>query len=225
MKVGPWYRYDFSQNSEYLIVGFGSVRMFVDRKNNKGWEWDNTLKHRFKDFKFNRLFVGDINNSWWHTKYEGLSGHGPYVLRDFLLDKIKESGATKTLYLGVSMGGYGALLFGCLTEATKVMVFSPQTILSKGRRIRKKLNEKFKPYDVDESLTDLKQVLEEKGNNKTIYKVWHGSLNKSDAAAAKRISHINNVFIHPIKTKNHNPITKALKSGVFTDEVIDFLTK
>lgn len=65
MKYGPWFRYDFSQNSEYLIVGFGSVRMFVDRKDNKGWEWDNTFNKRFTKYKFNKLFVGDINNSWW----------------------------------------------------------------------------------------------------------------------------------------------------------------
>jgi len=224
MKTGPWYRYDFSEDSDYLIVGFGSVRMFVDRSNNKGWEWDNTFKYKFTDFKFNKMFVGDIYNSWWHTTYEGLSGHGPLILKDYLLEKIKESGATKTLYLGVSMGGYGALLFGCLTGATKVMAFSPQTMLSKKYRIKKKLNEKFKPYKIDESLTDLKQVLEEHENNKTKYHIWRGEKNSSDVLASERLSHIKNVFIHSVATKKHNPIIPVIRSGVFKEEVNKFFT-
>lgn len=222
MKYRPWFRYDFSQNSEYLIVGFGSVRMFVDRKDNKGWEWDNTFNKRFTKYKFNKLFVGDINNSWWQTSYKGLSGYGPLVLKDFLLEKIKESKATKTLFLGVSMGGYGAILFGCLTKATKVMAFSPQTMLSKGRRRRKHLHEKFELCNVDENLTDLKKVLRDYKNNETIYKIWFGKLHKGDTAAAKRLSQFKNVSLYPIYTKKHNPIIPLFKSGIFQDEVLDF---
>jgi hypothetical protein len=222
MKYGPWFRYDFSQNSDYLIVGFGSVRMFIDREKNKGWEWDKTFNKRFTEYKFNKLFVGDINNSWWQTSYEGLSGYGPLVLRDFLLEKIKESGATKTLFLGVSMGGYGSILFGCLTKATKVMAFSPQTMLSDGRRKRKNLYEKFKPYDIDENLTDLKKVLKIYENNETIYKIWYGKFHKGDTEAAKRISEFKNVFLFPIDTNKHNPIMQVFKSGDFTREVINF---
>ena len=159
MERGSWYRYDFSKDSSYLIVGFGSIRMFTDVKN-KGYEWDNLLKYKFPELSFNVLFVGDANNSWWHTKYKGLSGYGPYVLADFLNSKITECGASKTLYVGVSMGGYGAILLGCLTHADQIMAFSPQTWLSPERR-KLQLNSKFAGYDIDENLTDLKQVLKE----------------------------------------------------------------
>ena len=223
MKHSSWYRYDFSQDSDHLIVGFGSNRMFIDRENNKGWEWDNTLKYRFNDCKFNRLFVGDLNNSWWHTGYEGLSGYGPYALRDFLLEKTKESGATKTLYLGVSMGGYGAVLLGCLTNATKVMAFSPQTYLTEKRWIKSELHKKFKGYDIDESLTDLKRVLEKTNNHKTIYKIWYGKKNKNDSKAIKRISHIDNVFVNTVESKKHNVAKIVIDSGVFKKEIYEFL--
>lgn len=223
MERGPWYRYDFSQKTEYLIVGFGSVRMFKKTKK-RGFEWDNLLKYKFSNLKFNRIFVGDIRNSWWHTEYEGLQGCGPYILANFLNEKIKEAGATKTLYLGVSMGGYGAILFGCLTNATKVMAFSPQTLLTEGRRERQ-LNVKFECYDIDETLTDLKRVLEEKGNVKTIYKIWYGEFNKGDTIAAKRISHLNNVFINPIKSAKHNVAVPVIKSGEFRKEVFEFFGK
>lgn len=218
-----WYRYDFSQDSEHLIVGFGSIRMFVDRQNNKGWEWDNTFKYKFSNCKFNRMFIGDLNNSWWHTGYEGLPSYGPYALRDFLLEKIKESGATKTLYLGVSMGAYGAILFGCLTGATKVMAFSPQTYLTKHRWRKSELHRKFEGYEIDTSLTDLKIVLEEKNNYKTIYKIWYGEYNKPDDKAIKRISNIENVFINTVKSKRHNIAPIVIKSGIFKEEIYEFL--
>jgi len=188
----------------------------------KGFEWDNLLKYKFGDLKFNRLFIGDINNSWWHTNYEGLAGYGPYVLANFLNKKIKESGAIKTLYLGVSMGGYGAILFGCLTNATKVMAFSPQTALSEKRR-EKQLNRKFEGYDIDESLTNLKTVLRENNNHKTIYKIWYGGFNGNDTKAAKRISYDDNVFIYPIESSKHNIIKYVIKSGEFKKEIHSFM--
>lgn len=221
MVRGSWYRYDFSKDSEYLIVGFGSARMF-EMKRNKGFEWDNTLKYRFKDFNFNYLLVGDVNNSWWQTKFEGLKGYGPPVVSRYLMRKIKESGATKTLYLGVSMGGYGAILFGCLTAATKVMAFSPQTYLSDRRR-NHHLTKKFEPYDINETLTDLKQVLDERDKGRTAYHIWYGNRNNTDLGAAKRISHHLNVTLHPVDTPKHNPIIPVKKSGELNKEIESFL--
>lgn len=216
-----WFAQDFSGESKHLIVGFGSVRMFHETKN-KGFEWQNLFKYKYKDLDFKKLFVADIRNSWWHTKFGTLSGIGPLTMKKFLDEKIKEANVEKTLYVGVSMGGYGAILFGCLMWADKVIAVSPQTYLTETRR-RKSLNKKFEGYDVDESFTDLKDVLERTKNDKTIYKIWHGSRNKSDAKAANRIANLKNVHVNTIKSSNHVVIKPLLKSGVFRDEVVDFL--
>jgi hypothetical protein len=216
-----WFLEDFSSKSKHLVVGFGSVRMFSEIKN-KGFDWVNLFKYKYNDLDFKKLFVADIRNSWWHTEYKGLTGIGPPVLKKFLNEEIKKANASKTLYVGVSMGGYGAILFGCLTNATKVMAISPQTNLTETRR-KKQLIRKFENYDIDESLTDLKSVLENKKNNKTIYKIWHGSSNTGDSKAAERISHIKNVNIYPIKSSKHNVIQPILKNGVFRKELEDFL--
>jgi len=166
-----WFLEDFSSNSKHLVVAFGSFRMFNTPKSGKrGFEWKKLFKYKYKDLEFNKLFVADSRNSWWHTEFGDLPGIGPPTLTKFLYEKIEKSNAEKTLFVGVSMGGYGAILFGCLTEATKVMAFSPQTFLSKGRRNRF-LTEKFEGYDVDESMTDLKPILENSTNDKTIYKI------------------------------------------------------
>lgn len=214
-----WYRYDFSKDSEYLIVGFGSVRMFDPKmRGKKGFEWDNLLRYKFGYLSFNTMFVGDVRNSWWHTEYSGLEGIGPFTLSKFLDEKIKESKAKKTLFLGVSMGGYGAILFGCLNSATQVMSFSPQTYLTTRRR-NKSLNDKFSGYDVNESLTDLKNVLQIYDKGTTIYKIWYGSKNVGDTNAAKRLEKFKNVQIYPIKSPKHPVITSVLNKEIFKKEM------
>ena len=69
------------------------------------------------------------------------------------------------------------------------MAFSPQTQLTNFRYKKAKLHRKFKGLNVDKNMTDLKNVLEQH-NNETQYHIYHGSLNKGDTAAAKRIFHI-----------------------------------
>jgi len=188
----------------------------------KGFEWQNLFKYKYNDLDFKKLFVADIHNSWWHTKFGNLPGTGPLTLKKFLDEKIKEANVEKTLFVGVSMGGYGAILFGCLMEATKVISVSPQTYLTEMRR-RKSLNKKFEGYDIDESFTDLKDVLKRTKNDKTIYKIWHGSLNKTDIKAANRISNLKNVYVNTVNSSNHVVIKPLLKSGKFRDEIVDFL--
>jgi len=221
MEKLEWYRHDFSKDTENLIIGFGSVRMFDPKKRGEGFEWDNLLKYKFNYLNFNTMFVGDVRNSWWHTEYSGLDGTGPHALKRFLNEKIKECGAKRTLYLGVSMGGYGALLFGCLTNATQVMSFSPQTLLTTTRR-KKSLNNKFSGYDIDESLTDLKEVLLKYDTGLTNYKIWYGSKNTGDTKAAKRLDIFDNVSLHPVNSSCHTIISNLLKNGVFKSEVDRF---
>lgn len=216
-----WFAQDFSGKSKNLVVGFGSVRMFHKTKK-KGFEWQNLFKYKYNDLEFKKLFVADIRNSWWHTKFGNLPGIGPPTLEKFLNAKIEEANVEKTLYVGVSMGGYGAILFGCLTKATKVMAFSPQTYLTETRR-RKSLDKKFEGYKIDESFTDLKDVLERSKNYKTIYKIWYGDSNKGDSKAAQRISHLKNIYINPVNSSMHVVIRPVLKNGIFREEIVDFL--
>jgi hypothetical protein len=219
--MATWFKEDFSEESNHLVVGFGSVRMFYKTKK-KGFEWQNLFKYKFNDLKFKKLFVADIRNSWWHTSFGDLPGIGPPTLTKFLNEKIKEANVGNTLFVGVSMGGYGAILFGCLTGATKVLAVSPQTFLTEDRR-KRSLNRKFKGFDIDESFTDLKDVLGRTKNDETIYKIWHGKLNGNDTRAAKRISRFKNVHVYPINSSRHVVITPVIKSGTFRKELEDFL--
>jgi len=188
----------------------------------KGFEWQNLFKYKHNDLDFKKLFIADIRNSWWHTSFGNLPGIGPPTLTKFILEKIEEANVEKTLFVGVSMGGYGAILFGCLTKATKVMAFSPQTYLTETRR-RKQLNKKFEGYDIDESYTDLKEVLKREKNDKTIYKIWCGEFNGYDRRAANRLKKIKNIYTYQVNSSRHVVIKPVLKSRMFRKELVEFL--
>jgi hypothetical protein len=216
-----WFLRDYSAKSNCLVIGFGSLRMF-HKTRKRGFEWQNLFRYKYGDLEFKKLFVADIRNCWWHTEFDGLEGDGPPSLKTFLLNEIKKANVEKTLYVGVSMGGYGAILFGCLTNATKVMAFSPQTNISKGKRER--IYRKFGPAKFYEDFIDLKNVIENTENKKTVYKIWYGNLNNNDTIAAKRISHLENIHIYPIRSSKHNVITPVLKQGLFREELESFLS-
>jgi len=216
-----WFLRDYSENSDCLVIGFGSLRMF-HKTRKKGFEWQNLFKYKYKDLKFKKLFIADIRNCWWHTVYDGLTGDGPLALKNFIINEIKRAKVKKILCVGVSMGGYGAILFGCLINATKVMAISPQTNISKGRQER--INRKFGPVIYHDSFIDLKNVIQTSENKITIYKIWYGTLNKGDTIAARRLGGLDNVHIYPIRSSKHNVISPLLKNEIFRQELLDFLS-
>jgi len=193
-----WFDKDFSGDSRVLFVALAG-KIFVEGK----WEWANTWTGLYTDLDFKRMHLVDQNISWWQTSFPGIEGHGPLALKGFMQEQIKEANVDYVVFMGLSMGGYGSILMGCLTEADEVIAFSPQTFLSQGRRKKAQLNKKFEPYNIDERMTDLKNVLEDYGNDKTIYHIYYGKLNPTDVHHAERLSHIKNVVLHPVNSDRH----------------------
>jgi len=193
-----WFDKDFSVDSKILFVAFAGKK-FVPGK----WEWANTWMGLYKDLKFKRMHIVDQNISWWHTAYPDIEGHGPLALKGFLQEQIEEADVDYVVFMGLSMGGYGAILMGCLVGADETISFSPQTFLSRNRYRKAQLHKKFEPYDIDEEMTDLKNVLEKSNNKKTIYNIYYGKLNKTDVLHAERLGHIENVRLFPVNSGRH----------------------
>jgi len=77
-----------------------------------------------------RVFVRDPTDSWYNGDVAGLGATVAEITRT-LRDAIGETGATRVVTLGSSMGGYAAALFGCLLSAERVVALSPQTLLDR----------------------------------------------------------------------------------------------
>jgi hypothetical protein len=75
-----------------------------------------------------KLLVRDPAEKWYNA---GLPGVGETVeeIAGRIEREVAELGATRTVTIGTSMGGYAAILFGCMIGSERVLAFGPQTLL------------------------------------------------------------------------------------------------
>ena len=76
----------------------------------------------------------DKTRTWYHKGIDGISTSIDET-KDYLTNKIIDNNYTKTIFIGVSAGGYAAILFGSLCNVTNVVAFIPQTTLDKPKNI------------------------------------------------------------------------------------------
>jgi hypothetical protein len=80
------------------------------------------------DMPIKRAFIRDPRQAWYHR---GLPGYGDGLegSRAAVERILATPGIERTVFVGVSAGGYAALLFGGLLGADVVLAFSPQTTI------------------------------------------------------------------------------------------------
>jgi len=130
----PFYIEDFKKSNHLIIPMSGYAQNF---------EWFRTVRNYEEDYNFSKLWIRDLSNAYWHGPHPEL-GTGVHNLSKFIKEKIKESKAEKVMMVGLSMGGYGSILFGCLCDVDLVLSFSGQTYLPPYRRKKHKLYSKWK---------------------------------------------------------------------------------
>lgn len=91
-------------------------------------EFHNFLNKHFKDFEHHYFFDNNehalANTYFYHRglnyKTKGIDDSVEYIKK--IIKPYDE-----TIFIGSSVGGYAAILFGCLSGATKILAFKPQT--------------------------------------------------------------------------------------------------
>ena len=97
----------------------------------------------------NIIFVKDIEQCWYLTGYNGNSSHNDFYtdIKKIINDNFKKS---KIITIGQSAGGFGALLFGTLLNADKIITFVPQTTCYTGSNIEcQYTNNPLKKHHID----------------------------------------------------------------------------
>jgi len=210
----PFYIQDF-KDLDHLIIALSGY--------GQNYEWFGTMKKFETNYNFNKLWIRDLLSSYWHGEFPGV-GIGPFVLAEFIKNKIEESKAKKVMMMGLSMGGYGSILFGCLCNVDLVLSFSGQTYLPKHRRNKYKLDEKWEGLGVDRKNTDLKNIFKiHNDKNKTTYKLFYGKENKMDRTFANHLSDQRGVELNPVNTNRHNSVGISFKSGKAGKMIEEFL--
>lgn len=115
--------------------------------------------HQFHFFHLSKFFpdsakilVRDPSATWYNT---GLPGVGDTVeeLAARIRHEVAGFGAKQILTIGMSMGGYAAILFGCLTQADRAIALVPQTLLDP------RFPQRCPSPDVELQVPDLRPVI------------------------------------------------------------------
>ena len=169
-------------DSDTLVISFaGYDRLFggIPR-----FEFVNFMETRFKNIS--RHFYTDKYLNSYHKGIHEITNNIDETI-DYLRNEIKNY--KNVICLGVSSGGYAAILFGSLLNINYVLAFIPQTL-----RRNKNIDEKYR---------DISKFI----NGTTKYYLY-GDLSVSDVtnhhhiSQCERISHHSNVFL--IKKKYIN---------------------
>ena len=200
----PFYIQDFV-SSDYLVIAFSGY--------GQNFEWFGNMRKYDTYLKFSKFWLRDLAKAYWHGKLPGIEC-GVIPLSEFIKEKIKESKAKKVMTIGLSMGGYAAILFGCLCNVDLVLSFSGQTHLPSYRREKYKLYERWQGIEIDENNVDLKILFRNYNqNNKTQYKLFYGRTYKPDRKYAERLKNERGVELIPVSSNRHNSVSAAKSQG------------
>lgn len=136
-------------------------------------EFSNFLKKHFSHI--DAQFYVDCNCKCYHNGIQGVTNNIDETV-EYLKDKFKNY--ERVICLGVSAGGYAAILFGSLLNVDTVIAFIPPTILR-----RKTLDEKYR---------DLAHHI----NTTTKYHLF-GDVNVCDEDSFHHVSHCERISMFP----------------------------
>jgi hypothetical protein len=168
-----------------------------------------------------KLFIRDLDQVWYQRGVRGLGSTVPEV-RDALaaqLDRFEH-----VVFLGGSSGGYAALLLGALLGVDRVLAFSPQTFVGRGRRMLhrdrrwpKEIAEMRRSPALSSAYLDLKPVLRDAPASR--FDIYFGSGNRLDRLHARRVRAIPGVSIHAQKTDSHG-VQRQMRDAGLLDGVL-----
>ena len=113
----------------------------------------------------NRMYLRDNFGMWYHDGLQGITKNIPETA-DFLREHIAEEGYKRVVMVGVSSGGYAAILLGLMIGADDIHAFGAPTEVRVGMReevefrIERSLKKIAKRTDIDPDLLDLRRTIE-----------------------------------------------------------------
>jgi hypothetical protein len=216
-----------------LILSFG----FVDWHNPPNFDFfgrTKKLEKRF-DITFNRLLVRDLENAWYHCGVPGLGTHVDEMTATLrsLICSIRPS---RLITIGQSMGGYGAIMFGMLLNADRIVAFGPLSHLDPREAVRYgdlrflSVMERLQldpPKSAYLDLPKLGKSLDYQGRLDVIYGTHPGNNDDAsghlDAMHAFRLARLPNVTLRPYPEAGHAVVEWLIQHQQMDDLLADLL--
>lgn len=183
---GPCFHFFPRPGSRQLVIYFSGT----GKKNGKFDFWNVG-----RTIEANLLFVNDDRNHWYQYGVRGLGSSVKATVA--MIDKWRKAlDIEETFTVGASMGGYGAVLYGCLLRA-KVVGFGFDTLL----RLPTSPSQTHMPKDVRLVYPDLRPVIAKTG---TPVHVYLGEMFTVDVFGALRLTELPTVKIETLRGVGHS---------------------
>ncbi|GAA4840654.1 hypothetical protein [Algivirga pacifica] len=198
------------QGHKNLLVSFGGVSQGLGVP---VFEFFNSIA----DIPCDKIFLRDFHQAWYQKGVDEELNHVDKVIT-YLQDIISTHSYERVCFIGNSMGGYAALLFGSILNVDQVIAFAPQTFIDKwhrflyrDRRWKKELAEVYTFEGQKKMFFDLKKYLSEHRSSTTQLSIYYAHKHRLDRGHAKRLKSIPNVVLHPVKEGGHE-VVKAIRN-------------
>lgn len=210
-----------SEDSDKLLVSFGGIRngigmpVFEFYKSLKGIECD-------------KIFIKDVNQAWYH---KGINDEIKNIpdLQAYLSYLIDYKAYKKVVFVGNSMGAYGAILFGSLLNVDNIIAFSPQTFIGKWKRLfygdkrwKKQIKKVHEGNLNQRKYYDLKMFLKKKKFTSNIT-ILYSSVDKLDSIQAQNLNRIENVQFKSFSFGGHSFIKNLRDNGLLIEIITESL--
>ena len=155
--------------NDKLIVCFGGMAQKMGGI--PPFEFVKYLSSIYKN-EYDLIFYVDIKQCCYHNGFLNITNNIDETVI-YLNEKITNGNYNKVIFMGVSAGGYAAILFGSLCNVTNIIAFIPPT------KLKKPINPQFK---------DLKSVINKHSNY-----LLYADLSIKDINDCHHISHCQNI--------------------------------
>jgi pimeloyl-ACP methyl ester carboxylesterase len=205
---------DFSADSNVLLVTMGGYAGGIGIPPFE-------FKRMTSGLGVNTVFVRDVTQSWYHGRLKG-AGRGLAGAAGTLRRLVREYGASRTVVIGNSMGGYAALIVGSMIGAQQVVAFSPITFIGPIARARhgdsRWRREVLRAYLYSLMGGHFYDVVPSiRAAVGTSYDVHYSTADDLDRAHAERLSGLPRVTLHHYDRGGHELVKCLRDEGVLAD--------
>ena len=200
--------------NQVLLVSFGGV--------GKKFEFFGIISN----LECDKIYIKDPSQSWYQKGIDHIINNIDKLI-SYLSEKVKEY--KKVCFLGNSMGGYAAILFGVLLNIDHVFSFSPQTFIDKENRNyyndsrwSEHIEKIYNYNDVIKKYFDIINILNEQ--YKTIISIYYSSSDKLDEIHSLRLKDKKNIFLDCRPEGGHSLVKLIRNSGELKQIIIKSIT-
>ncbi|MEQ1931119.1 MAG: hypothetical protein ABL957_11420 [Parvularculaceae bacterium] len=212
-EIGEGLSAAWEEGSAELLVAFSG---FATRY--RPWESFHFMGLTRK-YPVNKLFFRDTKQAWYHQGVPGVSTNVDETAA-YIASVIAERSVKRTVAIGVSAGGYAALIHGWLLEVDEVHAIAPQSYIDVDNRLA---NDDFfmdeqvaNIYETDraqQEYFDLVPLFTNGQNTRTQFHIHYCRNHRLDTLHALRLKDAPNVTLHDYEEGGHRLTPRLTKDG------------